>query len=97
IIPFAFVLDESLLMRGSASDIAVAFTTAAIGAIALAAAIRGYSFKHMGIVYRIVLTVGALLLITPDEKIIGLVIVLLVLLAQHFLNFNQDKKDNRVA
>ena len=97
IIPFAFVLDEGLLMQGSSIQIGTAFVTSAIGAIALAAAIRGYSFKPMGRMLRLILGLAALLLITPGETLIGLVLLLIVLISQQFLNFKNDKKNNRVG
>ena len=97
IIPFAFVLDEGLLMRGSLLQIGTAFVTSAIGAIALAAAIRGYSFKPMGRMLRLILGLAALLLITPGDTLIGLALLLIVLISQQFLNFYNDKKNNRVG
>jgi TRAP transporter 4TM/12TM fusion protein len=80
IIPFAFVLDEGLLMRGSIEDIALTFTTAAIGSIALAAAIRGYALNNLGVLSRVLLGVAAILLITPGESIPGLGLVIIVLI-----------------
>lgn len=91
IIPFAFVLDESLLMKGTAMHIAIAFSTAAIGAIALAAAIRGYAFNHLGVFSRIVLTVIAFVLITPDDKLIGLGLLVLTLVSQRLIYTRKNR------
>jgi len=91
IIPFAFVLDEALIMRGSLSEIIIAFITAAIGSIALAAAIRGYTFITSGILSRVVLGVSAILLITPGETLIGLTLLGLVLLFQWLANIKNIK------
>ena len=86
IIPFAFVLDEGLLMRGSTGDIALTFTTAAIGSIALAAAIRGYALNALGVISRILLGIAAILLITPGESLPGLGIVFIVLTGSKIYN-----------
>ena len=80
IISLAFVLDEGLLMRGSVVHIAVTSATAAVGAIALAAAIRGYAVDKLGTFSRLILGVPAFLLITPGESLFGLSLVLIVIL-----------------
>ncbi len=91
IIPFAFVLDEGLLMRGSTGDIAITFTTAAIGSIALAAAIRGYALNQLGVLARVLLGVAAILLITPGESIPGLGLVVIVLIGSKI--YSRMKRD----
>jgi TRAP-type uncharacterized transport system fused permease subunit len=85
IIPFAFVLDEALLMQGSFLQISVAFSTAAAGAVALAAAIRGYAFNPLGVLPRLLLGVSAFVLITPDDKLIGLAVLIGTLSVQRVL------------
>jgi TRAP-type uncharacterized transport system fused permease subunit len=85
IIPFAFVLDEALLMRGSTAEIAVAFTSAVIGSVALAAAIRGYAFNPLGILSRLLLGIAAFVLITPEDKLIGLAMLAVTLIVQRAL------------
>jgi TRAP transporter 4TM/12TM fusion protein len=91
IIPFAFVLDEALLMKGTVTEITVAFGTAAIGAITLAAAIRGYAFNHLGVFSRIVLTVIAFVLITPEDKLIGLGLLVLTLVIQRLIYTRKNR------
>lgn len=85
IIPFAFVLDEALLMQGTITQIAVAFSTAVIGSVTLAAAIRGYAFNPLGVVSRILLTLTAFILITPQDKLIGLGLLVGILAVQRFV------------
>jgi TRAP transporter 4TM/12TM fusion protein len=65
IVPFAFVLDRGLLLQGSIFGIAWAITTALVGAIFLASGMRGYAMSHLGIVSRIALIAGGLLMIGP--------------------------------
>jgi TRAP transporter 4TM/12TM fusion protein len=92
IIPFAFVLDEGLLMRGSFQHIALTFTTAAIGSVALAAAIRGYAMTQLGIFSRIVLGMAAFLLITPGESLIGLGLVIAVIVSNQIITRNKARQ-----
>ena len=82
IIPFAFVLDDALLMNGSVSEIAIAFTTATLGGITLAAAICGYAFNTLGTISRILLGIIAIVLIIPGYKLIGLALLVVTLFAQ---------------
>lgn len=65
LIPFAFVFNPGLLMRGSLVDIVMAVVTALIGASLLAAGIRGYAIGMLNIVQRLLLVGGGLLLIAP--------------------------------
>lgn len=88
VIPFAFVLDQGLLMQGSAVQIFSAFASTALGAIALAAAIRGYSFKPMHKESRIILGLGGLFLIAPNQILIGLALILIAFIIQLSLKPN---------
>ncbi|MEE9290755.1 MAG: TRAP transporter large permease subunit, partial [Alphaproteobacteria bacterium] len=65
LIPFAFVFNPGLLMRGSLVDIVMAVVTALSGASLLAAGIRGYAIGLLNIVQRLLLMGGGLLLIAP--------------------------------
>jgi TRAP transporter 4TM/12TM fusion protein len=65
LIPFAFVYNPGLLMRGSVIDIVLAIVTAAIGATLLAAGIRGFALSALNPFQRIVMFGGGLLLIAP--------------------------------
>jgi TRAP transporter 4TM/12TM fusion protein len=65
VIPFAFVLDEGLLLRGSIFQIGWAITTAVIGASLLACGIRGHAFGPLDAIRRLLAGAGGLLLIGP--------------------------------
>ena len=65
LIPFAFVLNDGLLLKGSIDHILLAVVTATLGATMLAAGIRGYAFASLNAVQRIMTMGGGLLLIAP--------------------------------
>lgn len=65
IIPFAFMLDEGLLLRGSPVKIVWAIATAFAGAVLLACGLRGFALAPLGPIRRIAVGVGGLLLIGP--------------------------------
>lgn len=69
LIPFAFVYNDGLLLRGSLDHILLAVVTATIGAILLAAGIRGYLFGGLNVIQRLVLFGGGLLLIAPGVSL----------------------------
>ncbi|MDP6173684.1 MAG: TRAP transporter large permease subunit, partial [Rhodospirillales bacterium] len=81
LIPFAFVYNPGLLMRGGADEIVLAITTAAIGAALLAAGIRGYLFGLINPVQRLALFAAGLMLIAPGIQwpAIGLVAAAVIL------------------
>jgi TRAP-type uncharacterized transport system fused permease subunit len=65
IIPFAFVLNPGLLLKGSAGTIAWAIATALIGAVLVACGIRGFALGPLGPLRRITVALAGLLLIGP--------------------------------
>ncbi|HXV81751.1 MAG TPA: TRAP transporter fused permease subunit [Candidatus Binatia bacterium] len=65
LIPFAFVLNEGLLLEGGLQRIAMATTTGTIGAILVACGIRGYALGHLNGVQRLLIFIGGLLFIAP--------------------------------
>jgi TRAP transporter 4TM/12TM fusion protein len=65
IIPFAFVLDDGLLLQGSLSHIAWAIASALIGAIFLACGLRGFAFTILDPIRRLALIAGGILMIGP--------------------------------
>ena len=78
VVPFVFALSPSLILIGSVEDILLHVLTALLGTIVLAVAFVGYLFDRLGVVKRILSTIGALLLISPGitGPVIGLAIVL---------------------
>ncbi len=65
IVPFAFVLNDGLLLRGSLDHIVWAIVTATLGAAAIAAAVRGFAFSTLGPVARLTALAGGALMIGP--------------------------------
>ena len=74
LIPFAFVYNDGLLLKGDVVHIVVAIVTAAAGAVLLAAGIRGYGLAPLNVFQRLVVFCGGLLLIAPGiyPPLIGL-------------------------
>ncbi|KAB7624001.1 TRAP transporter permease [Alkalilimnicola sp. S0819] len=68
IVPFIFVASPSLLLQGEGwMETAIAFSTAVIGFLMLAAAVEGYLFGVIGRALRALSLVGGLLLIIPEN------------------------------
>ena len=84
IIPFMFVYGPPLLFQGSWPDIIVAFVTASVGTLCLAAGVQGWLLRAAGWWERAILLVAALLLIKPGWKtdVVGLVLLGIVLAHQ---------------
>jgi TRAP transporter 4TM/12TM fusion protein len=82
IVPIAFVFQPGLLMIGSPVAIATAVITAALGLIALSAALAGYLRTPLGPVRRLVLAAAAACLIAPGAwfDLVGLALFGTVLL-----------------
>jgi len=84
IIPFMFVYEPSLLFVGSLWEILSTFITATIGVIMLAAGLIGWFIRETNVVERLLLVVGAILLIKPGiyTDIMGAVLLLVVIIIQ---------------
>ena len=84
IIPFMFVYEPSLLFVGSLWEILSTFITATIGVIMLAAGLIGWFIRETNVVERLLLVVGAILLIKPGiyTDIMGVVLLLVVIILQ---------------
>lgn len=68
IIPFAFVLSNSLLMMGSVSSITLATATASLGVILLANAVAGSFRGYIDGARRALFAIAAVLLILPGQQ-----------------------------
>lgn len=81
VIPFIFIYDPSILMRGSALATAMATTTAIAGVILLAAAVEGWLMRDLKWPQRAMLAVAALCLIWSNRvmELAGLVLAVAVL------------------
>jgi TRAP-type uncharacterized transport system fused permease subunit len=65
VVSFAFVYNPALLAKGTALQISLAFATAAIGSILVAAAIRSFTGQGLHWLSRVFTFAGGLLLIGP--------------------------------
>lgn len=65
IVPFAFVLNDGLLLRGDLAHIGWGIATAVLGAAALACGVRGFATSPLDPVSRTVIGAGGILLIGP--------------------------------
>ena len=65
IIPFIFLLNPAILLEGGATEVVIAAVTAILGVFCLTGAIEGYMLKYWSTVTRIMLAVGALMLMIP--------------------------------
>lgn len=85
ILPYLFVYNPVLLMEGSVFNILTAFLTAAVGITGFASALNGYLFTFMKMWKRVVLLLGAILLIIPgwQTDMIGLFTLLLIGFTQY--------------
>ncbi len=81
LIPFAFVFNPSLLLRGDTAQILLATGTALVGAILLAAGARGYLVGILNVIQRLILLGAGMLFIAPGYRLplIGLAAALIAL------------------
>jgi TRAP transporter 4TM/12TM fusion protein len=84
VIPYMFVYGPTLLLEGRWPEITWAFLSAAIGTLALAAAVQGWLLARLGLVSRGLLAAAALLLIKPGllTDALGLALLLVVAVPQ---------------
>jgi TRAP-type uncharacterized transport system fused permease subunit len=65
IVPFLFVFSPALLLKGGATDVALAVLTAVLGAVLLGMAITGYFVREIGWLKRVFLGMAAIGLLIP--------------------------------
>ncbi|WP_059104503.1 TRAP transporter permease [Shouchella shacheensis] len=85
IVPFLFVYNDALLLiNTSLGEGIVVALTSVLGVSLLAVAAEGFLMTHMNVIYRIILSVGAVLFMTPNmtQDSIGLALILFVLVLQ---------------
>lgn len=76
-VPFFFVLNPALIGRGEASEIVIVLTTTTIGIALISCGLQGYLYKVgkldglMGMLGRVLLVVGGIILALPGNEIIG--------------------------
>lgn len=80
LIPFTFVYSPQLLLvQGSVAEIALAVVTSVIGVVAIAAAIQNFLMGPLNIIQRILLFIGAVLLVFPGMMTDGLGIAVTIM------------------
>lgn len=79
VVPYMFVLNPLLLMQGEWLSVLIALASAMIGVVTLAAAIVGCTWVRIGIVARVFLTSGAIMMLNPGlvSDTVGLMVILL--------------------
>jgi len=84
VVPFMFVYNPALLMRGSAFEIVTMTVLALIGIVALAAAVQGYFLSDLNILQRLFLLSVPILIIYPSaiSKAIAVVIIVIIYFMQ---------------
>jgi TRAP transporter 4TM/12TM fusion protein len=80
IVPFMFIYEPALLLIGPWQVSVLAFTSATLGIIALAASFHGYLLAVLAMWQRVILFVAALCLIVPEfmSSVVGLVLLCLI-------------------
>ena len=83
VIPYAFAINQGLLLQGSPGRIALATSTAAIGSTLVACAVSGYLIGPIGALARTLTFVAGVLFIAPGVELplAGLVVLVSVLAA----------------
>ncbi|MDL2268698.1 TRAP transporter fused permease subunit [Desulfosarcina sp. OttesenSCG-928-A07] len=88
ILPFMFVLNPSLIFRGSGLAIAQSVTTSIIGSIIMAGALEGWIYRigKLSQVFRVILFFSGLLIVYPEgyTDLLGLIIAGLALATAWF-------------
>jgi TRAP transporter 4TM/12TM fusion protein len=84
LVPYAFVLNEGLLLKGPWTEVIWVVSTAAIGVVLLAAAVVGHAYGPAHPLERLVLLISSLLLITPEKvtDFLGLIMALAIVVIQ---------------
>jgi TRAP transporter 4TM/12TM fusion protein len=84
IVPFMFVYEPALLMIGPWYVTVLAFASAVVGVMTLAASLHGYLLTALSMWHRAVLFVAAILLIAPEliSSIIGIALLAVVAINQ---------------
>ena len=84
IVPFMFVYNPALLMRGSVFEIITVSVLALAGIIALAAAVQGYFLNHLNILQRLFLFAVPILITYPSAttKAAGIGIIAIIYFMQ---------------
>ena len=90
LVPFVFVYNPPLLLKGTWSEIAIATLQLAVGTYFLAVMVAGYYKTHLNVIERVLLFAASMCLIAPEmiSSIVGAVIGVAIL----FINAANSKK-----
>ena len=91
LVPFVFVYNPPLLLKGTWTEIAVATLQLAVGTYFLAVMVAGYFKTHLNAIERVLLFAASMCLIAPEiiSSIVGAVIGIAML----FINASKAKKE----
>jgi len=76
IVPFIFLFDNSLLLMGSESSMAIGFIRGVLGVLSLAVGLEGYIKKRLGIIERFICLISSIAILTPNNNLINILGVL---------------------
>lgn len=91
IIPFIFIYDEALLLESSFFESILPILTTALGCVFLAMALMGWIFISLTMLYRLIFTMGSLLLFLPNNTLYNL-LGLVLCMGLFFLCYSSYKK-----
>lgn len=86
LIPFAFAINQGLMLQGTIGHIVLATSTAVVGAVLVACAAQGYLLRNIGLLERLAVFVAGVLFILPGYKLplAGFVVLLALLAIQRY-------------
>lgn len=98
LIPFVFVLEPSLLLAGSVSELIPALITVILGMVAIAAGLAGYLLGDASRIERTLLIIAGVLMVYPSIliSIVGLALAAVVIALQ-LIRRARDRGDSDVA
>ncbi len=87
IVPFAFIYSPALLLVGTTQNIVLTVLSALLGVVILSIAFEGYFLARISLVTRVVLAGCGVLLLMPNPilRLIGLVAVIIIVVAEYLL------------
>ncbi|MBU5465318.1 TRAP transporter permease [Virgibacillus sp. MSJ-26] len=100
LVPYIFVYSPELLMQGTnVANIIWITITAAIGIIALGAAIEGYLIEHINLIVRLFAAAGAITLVIPGvwTDLIGFSLLMIVIITQLFSRKEKNLSPTTIA
>lgn len=89
IIPYVFCFSPAmLLIETSTTEVLLIAVTSLVGIFGVASALEGYFFTNMGIIDRLLLAIGGLMMIVPGSltDIVGLVLIAAGLVLQYVMS-----------